>query len=267
LGGNHSVVPWHGEEDISVDVPPPRSGRVLAAIPLQLRVRLESPDGSTLMDQQVIVTPHGVNPVVEAALRDGRASQASPVSLDGLPQSSTLCVTFPWRNTLNFDLQLRTHAEKGFESEGELFSVRADSDSFCLVDGGISDRSTRLPLPSAVPKSMVIPVNRRVCAVSLLFASEMEMRLSKAHVGEIRFTYSQGPDKVVPLVANANFDALRGRSAPECSPLQINADGDNLNLLRLPCDGAQTLDRITITMQQRDARLGLIALHTFAIQE
>ena len=267
LGGNHSVLPWYGEEDISLDVTPPRSGRVLAAIPLQLRVRLELPNGSISMDRQVVVTPHGADAAVEAALRAGRASQANPVSLEGLPQASTLCVTFPWRYTPEFDLQLRTHAEKGFESEGELFPVRADRDSFCLVDGGISDFRTRLPLPSTVPKSMVIPVDRRICAISMLFASEMEMRLSDSRVGEIRFTYSQGGDEIVPLVADANFDALRGHSAPECSPIQITHDGDKLNVLRLPCDGTRKLDHITVTMRERDARLALIALHTFAIQE
>jgi len=267
LGGNHSVLPWHGEEDISLDVPPPRSGRVLAAIPQRLRVRLESPNGSTLMDRQVVVTARGADPAVEAALLAGRASQANPVSLDRLPQSSTLFVTFPWRYTPKFDLQLRTHAQKGFESDGELFPVRADRDSFCLVDGGISDPQTRLPVPSTVPKSMVIPVDRRICAISMLFASEMEMRLSDSRVGEIRLTYSQGADEIVALVADANFDALRGHSALECSPIPINYHGDKLNLLRLPCDGARNLDHITVTMQERDARLALIALHTFAIQE
>jgi hypothetical protein len=267
LGGNHSVVPWHGEEAISVKVPAPRSGRVLSAIPLQLRVRLESPTGSTLMDRQLVVTPRGADASVEASLRDGRARQADPISLEGLPQSSTLLITFPWRYNPKFDLQLRAHAEKGFESDGELFPVRADGDSFCLVDGGASDINTRLPLPSSVPKSMVIPVNRRVGAISLLFASEMEMRLSDSRVGEIKFTYSQGPDEIVPLVADANFDALRGHSAPECSPIQINDKGDKLNLLRLPCDGDRKLDHITVTIQERDARLALIALHTFAVHE
>ena len=267
LGGKHSVVPWHGEEDIFVDAPPPRSGRVLAAIPLQLRVRLESPNGSTLMERQVVVIPRGAGPAVEAALREGRASQANPVSLDGLPRSSTLFVFFPWRHSPKFDLQLRSHAERGFESDGERFPVRSDGDSFCLVDGGISDRRTRLPVPSTVPKSLVIPVDRRICAISMLFAGEMEMRLSDSRVGEIRFTYSEGSDEVVPLVADANFDALRGHCAPECSPIQINQHGDKLNLLRLPCDGARKLDHITVTMQERDARLALIALHTFAVQE
>lgn len=265
LGGHHSIVPWHGEEDISFNVPPPRSGRVLAAIPFQLRVRLETPNGSTLMDRHVIVTPHGADPDVEATLRDGRARQANPVSIDELPQSATLSVTFPWRPAPNFDLQLRTHAAKGLGSDGELFSVRSDRDSFCLADGGISDPRTGLPLPSTTPKSVVIPVGRRVCAISLLFASEMEMRLSDSRVGEIRFTYSQGADEVVALVANENFDALRGHSAPECSPIQINDTGDTLNVLRLPCDGARNLDHITIAMQERESRLALIALHTFAI--
>jgi hypothetical protein len=184
-----------------------------------------------------------------------------------LPQSSTLNVSFPWRNNPKFDLHLRTHAEKGLESDGELFPVRADSDSFCLVDGGISDARAEMPGPSTVPKSLVIPVHRLVCAVSLLFASEMDMRLSDSRVGEIRFTYSQGGDETVPLVADANFDALRGHSAPECSPIQMNDDGDKLNVLRLPCDGARILDHITVTIQERDARLALIALHTFAIPE
>jgi hypothetical protein len=267
LGGNHSVVPWHGEEAISVRVPAPRSGRVLAAIPLQLRVRLESPTGSTWMNRQLIITPHGADSAAETALRDGRARQANPVSLEGLPQSSTLLITFPWRYTPKFDLQLRAHAVKGFESDGELFPVRADGDSFCLVDGGASDIHTRLPLPSTAPKSMVVPINRRVCAISMLFASEMEMRLSESCVGEIKFTYSQGPDEIVPLVADANFDALRGHSAPECAAIKINDKGDKLNLLRLPCDGTRKLDHITVTMQERDARLALIALHTFAVGE
>jgi hypothetical protein len=93
------------------------------------------------------------------------------------------------------------------------------------------------------------------------------MRLSASRVGEIRFTYSQGGDEIVPLVADSNFDALRGHSAPECSPIEINDKRDNLNVLRLPCDGARKLDHITIAIQERDARLALIALHTFAIQE
>lgn len=267
LGENRSVVPWHGEEDISLPVPLPRSGRILAAIPSHLRLKLESPDGSTLMDRQLIVTPRGANPAIEAALRSGRASQANPVPLDALPQSSTLFVSFPWRHTPCFDLQLRAHAPTGFESDGELFPIRPDSDSFCLVDGGISDHRTRLPLPSTLPKSILIPVDRRICAISMLFASEMEVRLSGSPVGEIRFTYSQGADQIVPLVADANFDTLRGHSAPECAPIVLDQNGDTLNLLRLPCDGTRTLAHITVAIHTRDARLALIALHTFAIPE
>jgi hypothetical protein len=118
-------------------------------------------------------------------------------------------------------------------------------------------------VPSEVPKSLAIPVKRRAGAVSLLFASEMEMRLHAAQVGEIRLHYSTGADDFVPLVANTNFDSLRGHSAPHCSPVSLNDQGDYLNLLRLPCDATRELDYITVTMQERDARLALVGLHIY----
>jgi hypothetical protein len=268
LGENQSVLPWQGEDALVLDVSPPGSGRVFAAIPLALRVRLQSADGSTLSDQQLVVTPSSSDPAVEATLRARRARQAEPVSLGDLPQASTLHVTFPWRYSPKFDLNLRAQADKGFECDGEKFAVRADQDSFCLVDGGISDQvTTRTPSSSLVPKSVVIPVKRRVCAVSLFFASEMEMRVSNARVGDIRLTYTEGADEVVPLVADRNFDALRGRSAPDCFPVRLNDKGDYLNVLRLPCSAARTLDRVILTMTQRDARLALVSLHTFPALE
>jgi hypothetical protein len=185
-----------------------------------------------------------------------------PVDLSVYYDAATLHVTSAWRN-----LEL-SPALSGFrDSTGKIQTVGGDftvpdaGAYLALVEYGLSDPDTRQTQRSPRRDRLLIPIGRRVKALALLYANEVESRHTGAQVGKLLLTYQSGKPDAIPLVVGETLDTFWSHFARQTIPVRLGESNDFLNVLWLETDPSHILAGLEISIDAPDAVLGLIGMN------
>jgi hypothetical protein len=99
--------------------------------------------------------------------------------------------------------------------------------------------------------------------LSLLYATEVESRLTGSRVGRLTLHYSNGKNEEIPLLVNLNMQTMYTHFAADtyAVPVTVTRDArtDFINIYRISCDGGQVLESCAIEMDAADAQFGLLS--------
>ena len=187
---------------------------------------------------------------------------AEPLDLSPYYDATSLHVTSAWRNLeLSPALAGLRDSTGMIQTVGGSFSVPDAGASLALVEYGRSDPVTRQTLRSQRRDRLLIPVDRRIKALILLYANEVESRHTGMRVGELLLTYQPGKPDIIPLVVGETLDTFWSHFARQTIPVRLGDSNDFLNVLWLEADSSRILSGVEISIDAPDAVLGLIGMN------
>ncbi len=127
-----------------------------------------------------------------------------------------------------------------------------------LIELGRSEPFLRHTESFGFPASLTIPVNLPAMMLSLLYASEVESRLTGSSVGALRLLYADGRIDEIALAVGKQLDTLYSHWATETIPVEIGHKGDSIHVLNVPCDPHCVLAVFEISLFAADVAIGLI---------
>ena len=131
----------------------------------------------------------------------------------------------------------------------------------CVLEKGRSREELGYIEPSKFPSSVVIGIGKKISALSLLYSSETDARLTGETIGEIVLEYDD-KNQSIPLTSGINFGSIYKNYAQDCVlvPLLTNSD-DSVNHYCLACDNKFILHRVRIAISKEDVQMALIAVN------
>lgn len=143
------------------------------------------------------------------------------------------------------------------------YDVKRTGKNMAMVNYGISDQFTRETRSTGMPATLTVPVNMYGQALSLLFISEMETRLTESNIGVINLHFESGSDVQIPLIVGKNIDAMGGFFATDITPV-IMKGWDFCKIYDIPLPVNTKLRSFTISLSSADAEFGLLAANIIA---
>ena len=217
------------------------------------------------------LTLKGRGEVAQARIEAQRDAQSHPLDISPFYDATTLWVTSKWRREEKaLDLSaLRTgqgnlvtpvgiFRDPGKGAQGYLGAYIA------MVEFGRSHPFTRETQSTGHPSSLRVPVEVQAEMLSLLYASEVESRLTGSHVGWLRLYYLDGAVDETRLEVGQQLDTLYAHWATDTVPVPVGRKGDSIHVLRVPCNPARTLEAFQISLFAADVQIGLIAANAIA---
>ena len=112
---------------------------------------------------------------------------------------------------------------------------------------------------------MRIPIHDHVHALALLYAGEVEPRLTGEVLGTICLRYADG-ERCIPLQSGRNMGSLFSNYAAEVAQVPLWGESfvhDSVNHACLGVDPDRLLEELEITLDREDAQLALLAATVF----
>lgn len=138
------------------------------------------------------------------------------------------------------------------------FSVSSAEVGLAVAEYGTCDEITGQIGHSEHTGTLTVVVGKRAKVLNLLFANEVESRLTGSKVGEIRLRYETGTKTTIPLVVGINIDTLWSHFATETIPVPFGNEGENLKALQITCDQKRKLIDALISIEVADVQFALL---------
>lgn len=136
----------------------------------------------------------------------------------------------------------------------------------CNLAYGRSDIVGGTVGPSPFPAGAVIPVNRSVGAVSLLYLSETEVRLSGREdvLGRIILRYADGTTVEDPIAPGLNAGSIINNYAQNTVHIPLREYvRDSANHYAMACDPGKVLGEVEIRIDREDTVFGLVGVNVY----
>jgi hypothetical protein len=226
-------------------------------------VRYAVLDGDEVVcDGHASVTLKGADEAAQVQMEATRDRLTRQFDLARFYNSTTLWVTSKWRREEKMLDLSRLRNERGeLVTDGGTFLVPTEGSYMAVIEYGRSHPHTRQTESFGVPSSISIPVGQRAQMLTLLYASEVESRLTGSEVGWLRLKYADGKVYEIPLEVGKQIDTLYSHFASETMPLEIGKKGDSIHVLRLPCDPLLELEVLEIGLFAADVSIGLMGIN------
>ena len=154
------------------------------------------------------------------------------------------------------------------EKDGHWFFTETSRENsqyrrFCLLCGGLSDKATRDIIPGEYRESATWKIEKHVRTLELLYASEIESRLTGAVVGQILLHYENGYQQSVPLRVGENISTIYHNFAAKTDRVSLVGEGltgnDSASILSIGCNFNLKLESFSIVVDTRDTSIALMA--------
>jgi hypothetical protein len=228
------------------------------------KIRFHVANAEATYESTCPVVLRGRDQATDRRMCQVRDSRTRSLDIKALYNSETMFMTSAWRR---WDAEIIRSSF--LDHTGMLstplgsFSVPLTGPYLAVVQLGVSDPFTRLTLPVKYPRRIVLPVQQKVTMLSLLYATEVESRLTGSRVGRLTLHYSNGKNEEIPLLVNLNMQTMYTHFAADtyAVPVTVTRDArtDFINIYRISCDGGQVLESCAIEMDAADAQFGLLS--------
>ncbi len=211
------------------------------------------------------LTLKGRDEVAQSQITAQRDARSHPLDLSPFYNATTLWVTSKWRREEKTpDLSTLRTVQGHLVTPAGIFRDPGKDACMAVVEFGRSHPYTRETQSTGHPASLRIAVDKQVEMVSLLYASEVESRLTGSHVGWLRLYYLDGAVDETRLEVGKQLDTLHAHWATDTVPVPVGRKGDSIHILRIPCNPARKLQAFQISVFAADVQLGLIAANAVA---
>ncbi len=211
------------------------------------------------------LTLKGRDEAAQTQIETQRDARSRPLDLSPFHDATTLWVTSKWRREEKaLDLSAMRSGQGHLVTPAGIFRDPGKGPYIAVVEFGRSHPYTRETQSTGHPSTLHIPVDKPVEMVSLLYASEVESRLTGSHVGWLRLYYQDGAMAETRLEVGKQLDTLYSHWATDTVPVPVGRKGDSIHVLRVPCNPARTLQAFQISLFAADVQIGLIAANAVA---
>lgn len=209
--------------------------------------------------------PVGISPA-KTKTHIYNVSNAIPIDINTHRNSEYMMAASAWRRARNFSIPLSgLTMEKGslLTPAGKFaLSLRPEQKrlSFCVIGHGFSHTHSGALVPSGFASSQTFAVADCISRLDLLYASEVESRLTGDTVGKLTLHYTD-KDETIPLVVGKNISTLFGHFAEETVRIEVTQgeSPDFASILQIPCDSKRLLLSFTVSIDRYDTEFALIA--------
>ncbi len=210
------------------------------------------------------VVLRGSDPATDLRMCQVRDSRTRSLDIKASYNSITMFMTSAWRRW-----EAEIIRSSFLDSTGVLstpigsFTVPLTGPCLAVIQLGMSDPFTRLTLPVKYPRRLDVPVHKKISMLSLLYATEVESRLTGSRVGRLTLHYENDNSEEVPLCVNRNIQTMYSHFAADTYPVRVtvtrDARTDFITIYRISCDAGEVLESFAIEMDAADAQFGLMA--------
>ncbi|MCP4165251.1 MAG: hypothetical protein GY759_05070 [Chloroflexi bacterium] len=188
-----------------------------------------------------------------------QSARSQPLDLSAFYNSSQFWVTSKWRREMKtIDLSSLRDDNGALATPAGRFLAAVEGATMAVVEYGRSHPHTRRTEFFGMPSTLKIPVGCSVSMLSLLYANEVESRLTGSKVGTLKLIYAESEDVEIELQVGKQLDTLYGHWAKETIPVEIGVKKDFLNAWHIPCDSKAVLQAFEINLYAADVQIGLI---------
>ncbi|MBP3388433.1 MAG: hypothetical protein J6K98_01000 [Clostridia bacterium] len=202
---------------------------------------------------------------------EGEFPGGHPLPLEAYVNADAINATNRWRGGSAFEVPLlpADADPRVYKTHGVTYRLLPKEPTglprMCLLEKGRSQVETGQIDPGCYPAQVRIPIHDHVHALALLYAGEVEPRLTGEVLGTICLRYADG-ERCIPLQSGRNMGSLFSNYAAEVAQVPLLGESfvhDSVNHACLGVDPDRLLEELEITLDREDAQLALLAATVF----